>query len=86
MFDVNPIPYKNELALNVDMNNPNISKDLVLSVCEFFGIKRSDGEIILANICKIVNDNWTKIATGYGVSRSNINQMERAFSFAKENA
>ena len=86
MFDVNPIPYKNELALNVDMNNPNISKDLVLSVSEYFGIKRSEGESILANICKIVNDNWKKIATGYGIPRSNITQMERAFSFAKDNA
>ncbi|MBE5763449.1 MAG: type II toxin-antitoxin system HipA family toxin [Clostridiales bacterium] len=86
LYDVNSTPRGNQLDLYVDFNNPNISKELALSVSKHFGINRDDGEIILKNICKIIQDNWESLATKYGIGREKIIKMQSAFSFAKENA
>ena len=86
LYDVNPIPRGDQLDLYVDFNNPNISKELALSVSKHFGINRDDAEIILKNICKVIQDNWERLASKYGIGREKIIKMQSAFSFAKDNA
>ena len=86
LYDVNPIPYGNYLALNIDYNSGVITKDKVLSVCEYFDLELEEAKKMLKNICKTVNENWERIAVSFGLSRDNINNMRPAFAFSKENA
>ena len=76
LYDVNPVPYGDELSLNVDEEDNRISIDLAVQTAVRFGISKSDAEDIL----KIIRDNWEKTAVGYGLTRRQIEEMRPAFS------
>ena len=76
LYDVNPVPYGDELTLNVDEEDNRISIDLAVQTAVRFGISKSDAEDIL----KIIRDNWEKTAVGYGLTRRQIEEMRPAFS------
>ena len=79
MFDVNPVPYGDELSLNVDDTDNRISVELALSVAERFGIKKNDATRIAADIRKTVSSNWKSLAKTRGLSRGQIEAMALAF-------
>jgi serine/threonine-protein kinase HipA len=79
MFDVNPVPYGNELALNVSETDNSISIDLALSVAVRFGIDNNRADKIASEIVTAVKDNWEHIARGSGLSRGQIKYMKTAF-------
>ena len=76
LYDVNPVPYGDELSLNVDEEDNRISIDLAVQTAVRFGISKSDAEDVL----KIIRDNWEKTAVGYGLTRRQIEEMRPAFS------
>lgn len=84
LFDVNPVPYGDELSLNVDAEDNSISIELVVQTAVRFGISKSDAETYVENILKIVRDNWEKLAIGYGLTRRQIDEMRPAFSACYE--
>lgn len=79
MFDVNPVPYGNELSLNVDETDSSIDIELAISVAPRFGIAESQAKKEAMEITGTVKDKWEKTATGYGLSRSQIEEMQPAF-------
>ena len=83
LFDVNPIPYGDELSLNVDKTDNCIDLALALDVCNLFGITKPDGKVIIEEILEIVETNWRELAEKYGLSRSQIQNMSPAFSTKK---
>lgn len=84
LYDVNPVPYGDELSLNVDENDNSISIDLAIQTAVRFGISESDAEAYAEDILKIVRDNWEKSAAGYGLTRRQIEEMRPAFSACYE--
>lgn len=80
MFDVNPVPYGDNLGLLVDSMSSLIDKNLLLDTAVYYGITEQQGKDILEKMCLIVHDNWKKIAKRYGISRNSILYMEPAFS------
>lgn len=80
LYDVNPIPYGNELSLNVDATNNSINIELALQTALKFGITRSDAESFAEEILTIVGENWKKLASFYGLSREKQEEMWPAFS------
>lgn len=84
LYDVNPVPYGDELSLNVDEEDNSISIDLVVQTAVRFGISESDAEAQAEEILKIVRDNWEKTAAGYGLTRRQIEEMRPAFSACYE--
>ena len=80
MFDVNPVPYGNELALNVSESDNRISIDLALSVASKFGIDNNHADKIASDIVAAVKENWERIARGSGLSRRQIDYMRPAFA------
>ena len=84
LYDVNPVPYGDELSLNVDEDDNSISIDLVVQTAVRFGISKSDAETQAEDILKIVRDNWEKTAAGYGLTRRQIEEMRPAFSACYE--
>lgn len=79
MFDVNPVPYGDELSLNVDESNNGISLELALSVAPRFGISPSDAKTTVSDIVGTVTTGWERLARQYGLSRSQIENMRPAF-------
>lgn len=84
LYDVNPVPYGDELSLNVDEEDNSINIDLAVQTAVRFGISKSDAEAQAKEILKIVRDNWGKTAAGYGLTRRQIEEMRPAFSACYE--
>ena len=84
LYDVNPVPYGDELSLNVDEEDNSISIDLAVQTAVRFGISESDAEAQAEEILKIVRDNWEKTAARYGLTRRQIEEMRPAFSACYE--
>ena len=84
LYDVNPVPYGDELSLNVDEEDNSISIDLAVQTAVRFGISESDAEVQAEEILKIVRDNWEKTAARYGLTRRQIEEMRPAFSACYE--
>ncbi|MDO4987828.1 MAG: type II toxin-antitoxin system HipA family toxin [Synergistes sp.] len=84
LYDVNPVPYGDELSLNVDEEDNSINIDLAVQTAVRFGISKPDAQVQAENILKIVRDNLEKIAVGYALTRRQINEMRPAFSACYE--
>lgn len=80
LYDVNPIPYGDELSLNVDEEDNSINIDLAIQTAARFGISETDAKTYAKDILTVVKENWEKRATVYGLSRRLIEEMRPAFS------
>lgn len=80
LYDVNPVPYGDELSLNVDEDDNSISIDLAVQTAVKFGISKSDAEAVAEDILQIVRDNWERTAAGYALTRRQIEEMRPAFN------
>ena len=79
LFDVNPVPYGDELALNVDEYDNRIEPELAISVANRFGIENEEAKKIAGEIQKTVSLHWERLARTYGLSRGQIEVMRPAF-------
>ena len=84
LYDVNPVPYGDELSLNVNEDDNRISIPLAIETAHRFGIKEKDAIIYAKEITEIVKNNWEKLATKYGISHGKIEDMKPAFSACYE--
>lgn len=80
LYDVNPVPYGDELSLNVDEYDNSIRIDLAVETAMRFGMTRADAEKFAGNMLKTVRENWQSLALKYGLSRGQIEEMRPAFS------
>lgn len=83
LYDVNPVPYGEYLSLNVNEADSRISIDLAIDSAEYFELKRNEAASIARNICQIVDENWQKLASKYGISRESQEYMRPAFEEAR---
>lgn len=84
LYDVNPVPYGDELSLNVDEDDNSISIDLAVQTAVKFGISKSDAEAVAEDVLQIVRDNWERTAAGYDLTRRQIEEMRPAFNACYE--
>lgn len=84
LYDVNPVPYGDELSLNVDEDDNSISIDLAVQTAVKFGISKSDAEAVAKDILQIVRDNWERTAAGYALTHRQIEEMRPAFNACYE--
>lgn len=80
LYDVNPVPYGDELSLLVDDEDNHISMELAVNTANRFGIQREVAEKIVSEIQKVVRDNWERLAKEHGLSRGHIEYMRPAFN------
>lgn len=84
LYDVNPVPYGDELSLNVDEDDNSICMELAVQVATKFGISELDARSYAEDIQTIVRDNWERAAIKYGLTRRQIEEMRPAFSACYE--
>ena len=80
LYDVNPTPYGDELALNVNSTDNSISIPLAIESAQHFYLSQDEAVALADNIISVVRQNWEKLATKYGLSRGAIEYMKPAFS------
>ena len=80
LYDVNPVPYGDELSLNVDENDNRIDINLAIQVAPKYGVSEENAKDFAGVILSTVKDNWEMLATRYGLSRGQIEAMRPAFS------
>lgn len=79
LYDVNPVPYGDTLALNVSEGDNSISIRLAVETASHYGISKGEAEKMAEEITSVVRDNWERLALEYGLSRGAIQQMRPAF-------
>lgn len=79
LFDVNPVPYGDMLALNVSDDDNTIDLDLAVSVAPYWGIETNLANKLVADMRSIVAENWQRIAQHYKLTRGAIDYMKPAF-------
>lgn len=81
---MNPVPYGDELSLNVNEDDNRISIPLAIETAYRFGVKEADAVKMAKDITKAVKENWESLAIKYGLSRGKIEDMRPAFSACEE--
>ena len=84
LYDVNPVPYGDELSLNVNEDDNRISIPLAIETAYRFGIKEEEAVKMAKEITETVKTNWEKLAVKYGIPRGLIEDMRPAFSACYE--
>ncbi|MBQ6481312.1 MAG: type II toxin-antitoxin system HipA family toxin [Anaerolineaceae bacterium] len=82
LYDANPVPYGEELSLNVNESDNRINADLAIDTAERFGIGKNEAMKEAAEIINIVGSNWLQIASDCGISRGQIESMRPAFGLS----
>ena len=80
LYDVNPVPYGDELSLNINEYDNRINIDLAIQSAIKFGISKSDAKVYADDILNIVRENWEKKAIEYMLTRGQIEKMRPAFT------
>ena len=84
LYDVNPIPYGDELSLNVNEYDNRISIPLAIDSSHYYGINKNDAVKKAAEILEIVRNNWEKLALQYRIPCTKIEDMRPAFNACYE--
>ena len=79
VFDVNPDADGDVLSLNVDETNNLIDFELAASAASMYEVPDKQVWTIINDIKAIVEENWKKLASQYGISRSETEHMAPAF-------
>lgn len=79
LYDVNPVPYGDELSLLVDSEDNSINVDLAIRTAPRYGITEKEATKLSEEILAIVRNNWESLAKKYGLSRGQIENMRPAF-------
>ena len=78
-YDLNPSIDKDGLALNIDMDNNALDFELAKSVGEYFRLNTLQMENIIQEVTQVTS-NWKTIAGEIGISRAEMEIMEKAFN------
>jgi serine/threonine-protein kinase HipA len=79
-YDLNPSIDKDGLALNIDMDNNALDFELAKSVGEYFRLNTLQMENIIQEVIQVTT-NWKTLATEIGISRVELEMMEKAFNY-----
>lgn len=80
LYDINPVPYGDELSLNVNEDDNRISIPLAIKTACQFDIDEPTAKELANAIITTVRDNWERLAVKYNISRGKIEDMRPAFS------
>ncbi len=84
MYDVNPVPGSEKLALNVTLNDARIDLDLALETAPFFRIKDEEAERTARKMLTEIGRLWRPTAEKYGMDRHAQNLMAPAFALCRD--
>ncbi len=84
LYDVNPIPYGNELSLNIDNISGAKDFEFLLSTCNYYGLDKNKAKELIEDIVDIVEANFDKLCKTYGINRGQIEEIRSTITTKKE--
>ncbi len=84
LYDVNPVPYGEDLSLNVTYDNNHICMNTLLEFADIVDLDREQAVKDIRDILQIVCDNWELVAKKFKLTRELINSMRPAFEFSNQ--
>ena len=78
-YDMNPNEYGSGLSLNISETDNSLDLDLAISIADFFRINKKQAKKIIDKIKLAVKD-WRAIAKYIGISKSEQDRMQTAFT------
>ncbi len=84
LYDVNPVPYGDTLALNIDANDNAISLELAIDSAPYYGLTKDLAESLAKGILSAIKQNWERLAKSNGLSHGAVENMRPAFSLCSE--
>lgn len=85
LYDVNPTPYGDSLALAISFDDAWMSIDTALETAPLYRLKSKFAKDTASDMANIVKNNWRTIARQNGLSRAAIEAMRPAFASADGN-
>ena len=85
LYDVNPTPYGDSLALAISFDDAWMSIDTALETAPLYRLKTKLAKYTASDMANIVKNNWQTIARQNGLSRAAIEAMRPAFALADGN-
>jgi serine/threonine-protein kinase HipA len=79
-YDLNPSIDKNELSLNIDMENNELNFELAISVGEYFRLNKLQMNKIITEVKRAVSK-WQIVAKKIGIAKSEQELMASAFNY-----
>ena len=83
VYDINPIPYGDLLALRINEYDNRIDETNFLDTSRYYKLSKTDATSLYMEMKRIVRDNWEPIAGSYFISHAEIERMRPAFSLAE---
>lgn len=83
IYDINPVPYGDTLALNIDNISNEISLELAVESAHYYCILKKDAVSIATDIINTIKNNWEKTALSNGLTHAAIENMRPAFNLCK---
>lgn len=84
LYDVNPVPYGNTLALNIDAVDNTISLELAIDSAPYYGLAKDQAKSMADAILETVKNNWERLAAANGLTRAAVENMRPAFSLCSQ--
>lgn len=78
-YDLNPVETGNGLSLNISEDDNSLDLELAMEVHKHFRLKEEKAKNIINDVKDVVK-NWEKLATQYGISRTEQELKRSAFS------
>lgn len=78
-YDLNPSAYGMGLSINIDDADNSLSFELAMQTAQYFGIDNITANQEVENI-RMIRSNWRNLANNIGISRSEQNEIEIAFT------
>ena len=79
LYDINPVPYGNNLSLNIDGISNEISTKNAIATAKYYGLSVKEAEETTKFILNTVKNNWEQIALSNKLTRAAIENMRPAF-------
>ena len=79
LFDITPSLFRSELSLNIDEYNSAKDTSLLLETAKYYAMDFDTATERLTEIFSIVQKNWRRIASKYGISNNEQALMKKCF-------
>ena len=79
LYDVNPSEYGGALSLNIDEDSNALDLDTAIDAARYYGLEKDEAASLSKSIAETVSSHWRRLASLYGISRTETAEMERCF-------
>ena len=78
-YDINPVPYGNDLSLQIVPGDFRIDKETAIDSAHYYGLEYKKAKEMMEEIISTVRNNWERLSGKYSIDRQSMEYMKPAF-------